>query len=145
MPKRDPDLVAAYMLEASQSGCELFNHLEGRMWEVTRRNFGVWPKACASDFNLECHHIFGGPHRWDITPNIIGVSRVAHDYCTSKRYSNNGKVCCLWVKAEKDELDLDLMRECFGFDPLGRMESWHLTEEWAEDMRRDLLGRFGYG
>jgi hypothetical protein len=135
--KRNKDLTDAYLQENSY--CELHEHLQGRQWDRTRREWGNKP---IDDMRVEPHHIFRGIHRWDILPNVIAVCRPTHDYLTDKPYSMNGNVLAMWVKQEKGELDVDLMRECFGQCPMAMMERWVLTEQWAKDLRERVLERW---
>jgi hypothetical protein len=136
--KRDKDITDAYRL--NNPLCELFDVLEGRKWDSILASYKKGRRVCREDFLVEVHHIWGGPHRWDIDSNIISVSRPAHDYC--HKFPDHGRIACLWVKADKGELDRDLMRECMGFDTIGILESFEVTEEWVENLRLGLYERF---
>lgn len=132
--KRNPELRRVYMMEQEHTGCELFHHLDGDGWDQIRNAHGnpKWGRL-----SLQCHHIYGGPRRWDVIPNIIAVSQPAHDYC--HKFPNNGRIACLWVKCRKGEFDRELMRTVCGFDVIGRIDSYVITEEWVWQMRLDIL------
>lgn len=138
--KRNKDITDAYRM--NNPLCELFDVLEGRRWDAIRSAWNQFHrrKMHREDYNVEIHHIWGGPHRWDIEPNILSVSRPAHDYC--HKYPDHGRIIAIWVKCDKGELDRDLMRECMGFDSIGIMETFEVTEEWIDELRLDLYERF---
>lgn len=141
--KRNKDLTDAYRLENPY--CELFDVLEGRRWDAIRKSWDKFHsrKMHREDYGVEVHHIWGGPHRWDIEPNLVSVSRPAHDYC--HKYPDHGRIICLWMKADKGEFSMEcreLMRECMGFDSIGILYTFEVTEEWIEELRMDLYERF---
>lgn len=139
--KRDKALTDTYRMENPL--CELWDVLEGENWRRILHAYTRGLPAIREDFEVVVHHIWGGPHRWDILPNIIAVSQPAHDFC--HKYPDLGRVACMWAKADKGEFSREgrtLMRECMGFDAVGIMESFCVTEEWVEDMRLDLNERF---
>lgn len=138
-PKHNDELVIAYKLE--NPTCELWHHLDGASWDKMRGAWRRGKRRRPDDLPVDHHHIFGGhAHRWDIWPNLICVCRPVHDWL--HKHPLHGKIACLWVKMTKEELDVDLLKECLGFNPIGRMASWNVTEEWVELMRQQLNERF---
>lgn len=139
--KRNKDLTDAYRME--HIACELGPHLEGPRWEKLKREWlGFFHIRYLDDFpldSLQLHHINQGCHRWDLVSNILILSPAAHAWCHEEPL--HGRIACLWVKIQKGEFDRDLMRECLGFDVIGRMDSWEVTEEWVEEMRLDIYER----
>lgn len=135
-PKRNRSLVQQYVFEEQLSGCELFHHIEGETWDKVR---AAWNNPNPDCLYLEPHHIFGGPHRWDIVSNLVAISRPAHDWCHQERQS--ATILSIWVKMEKGEFDRDLLRSCMGKDPLGEIEYYDVPQ-WAADIRMGILERF---
>ena len=134
-PKHNESLVRAYVFEESLSGCELYNHLEGDSWD---KQLKAWGYPSHESLDVEPHHIFGGGNRWDIVPNIIAISRPVHDWGHRKN-PHALRVAAIWAKLRKGEFDRDLMRACLGFDPIGKIETYDLQEDWLLDLRMDVL------
>jgi hypothetical protein len=144
-PKNNLLLTRAYKIAHDE--CELHMHLKGEAWEKIERSWlgflGISRMELLDPELLHLHHIHGGCHRWDIKPNIIHISPAAHEYC--HKFLDHGRIVCQWVKAHKGEFKRkgrELMRLCMGFDPIGRLESYEVTEEWVENLRLDLYERF---
>lgn len=126
--KPGKDLVLRYEYMNGISGCELCKVLaQGRI--VTWR--------CES---LEPHHIRGGTRsRHDVVSNLIGVCHFAHIWCQETDV-RGGKVLCMWVKQQKNELDLDELRDVAGQDVAAWVERVGPFEnDWLEEFRLDLL------
>lgn len=142
--KYNPALKAVYKQE--YPWCELLGYLQGEVWEKILKEwlvfFGVkYPEDMPQ---LELHHIFQGKDRWDLWGNMIHLSPAAHAY--AHKYPQEQKVACMYAKSIKGDLNkktLKEMRDIFLFCPIGKMESWTLTEKWAIDMRNELIERHG--
>jgi hypothetical protein len=62
------------------------------------------PKHFERHAAAETHHIFGGTSgRTDLVSNLIRVSWENHAWC--HKFPADGRICCLFVKHEKGELD----------------------------------------
>lgn len=135
VPKRNRQLQRDYVFTETPGGCELFHHLEGETWDKILASYGYPnPESLA----LEPHHIFGGPHRWDIVTNLLAVCRPVHDWCHRERQS--ATILGIWVKQSKDEFDRELVRECMGFDPIGVIE-YYDVEPWVDEVRMVIFER----
>lgn len=135
VPKRNRELVQAYLLE--NSWCELYHHIEGEAWDKTREDWKRLGYSNPDTFGVVPHHIFGGCHRWDIEPNIIAVCDPVHAWCHENRQA--ATIASIWKKLRDGTFDRELVRECLGFDPIGVLEGYTVTEEWVDLMRMDIF------
>jgi len=86
----------------------------------------------------ETHHIWGGTSgRTDLKSNLIRLSKPAHDWC--ERFKFDGRIVCLWVKAEKGELDPAEVRVASGFHLWGWLGKDEVKHSWVHRLRIDLL------
>jgi hypothetical protein len=85
----------------------------------------------------ETHHIWGGTSgRTDLKSNLIRLSKPAHDWC--ERFKFDGRIVCLWVKAEKGELDPAEVRVASGFHLWGWLRKDTPKHPWVENLLFDL-------
>lgn len=82
----------------------------------------------------EIHHVSGGilgTPRWDIVTNLIGLSRVTHEFC--ERYCADGFALCAAHKIKKNEWDRQRMAEIMHVDSVcGWLETRVFWFPWAE-------------
>lgn len=86
----------------------------------------------------ETHHIWGGTSgRHDLESNLIRLCKASHDWC--ERFKTDGRILCLWVKAEKGELDPLEVVEASGFRLWGWLSEEDVTHEWVKPFLFDLM------
>jgi hypothetical protein len=91
----------------------------------------------------DAHHIWSGHPRYDLTTNLIALSRPSHDWC--HQYPVDGRVTCLMRKWMKGELDSAEFRQASGWELLGWLETRVCSTDGAERRRLDLIEKLGHG
>lgn len=71
----------------------------------------------------EPHHIFGNRgQRYDLVFNIISVQPSTHDWCHDHKKQSEWRICALWVKLQKDELNLSEFKKATGMNLAGWLD-----------------------
>lgn len=96
----DPSVVAAY-LKANPT-CEVSGFLRTVLGFTGTWSFG----------DIDPHHLVGGSGRKDVPENLLAVRRDAHGWIESNPV--DGRIVCVWVKWQKQELDVAGYSELFG-------------------------------
>lgn len=86
----------------------------------------------------ETNHIFSAGGRHDLKSNLIRLSWYRHRWFHER--PADGRVCCLWVKHQKGELDLDEIRKASGSYLAGWLLRANIRESFSakylEELRR---------
>ena len=108
--------------------CEItsFMRLQGMPTAISRYDIGV-----------ETHHIVGGSGRMDVVSNLIVVGGAWHRWIEANVVQ--GRILCLCVKFQKDEINAAEFRACSGQHLLGWLEN-HSEDcpEWLRHVYDDL-------
>lgn len=91
-------------------------------------------------FGEEINHIFSQRKRWDLRSNIIHLSAAAHRWF--HQWPIDGRVMCLWVKWQKNELDNSEIRQASGMYLAGWLGSKEPTLDWVLPYRTELMRAF---
>lgn len=88
----------------------------------------------------ETNHIFSCGGRHDLLTNFIRLSWQNHRWFHSK--PADGRVCCLWVKDQKGEIDLAEFKTASGMYLPGWLLKTEVTEEFARAYLEQLREKY---
>lgn len=133
--KRDAKLLKEYRKNNTQ--CEVSPHLECPEW--VHHKWLSRSQSPAERDQLELHHIWAGhKSRFDVLPNIIMISNLAHRFLQGNWHMN--LLVCTFVKVQKREFDREVMRYVAGKDVVGVIECMECYGvKWLEDLQLYIL------
>jgi len=100
--------------------------------ELAERFFGGQCRAAA------VHHIlWGQARRWDIVPNMIALSRTAHDWV--HKHKNDGLILCLYTKLKKGELIWSELDRISGKNVRGWLSGKPPVFDWVRKYWQELV------
>lgn len=133
--KKNPSLLKDY--RKANTVCEVTPHLEGKEWE--HHQWLSRAQAPKERDQLELHHIWAGhKSRFDVVPNIIMISNLAHRFLQGNHDWN--LLVCTFVKVQKGEFDREVMRYVAGKDVIGVIEYIECYGiEWLDNLKLYIL------
>lgn len=98
------------------------------------------PHEFANARSEDTHHIFSVRSRPDLVSNLICLSKSAHGFC--HKFPTDGRICCLWSKNEKSQLDPGEILTASGMTLAGWLASHIPEHEWVIPLHKSLMKAF---
>ena len=94
-----------------------------------------WPAG----WQLEIHHVMGGPHRIDKAWNLVRLCRASHLWVTNNPIE--GRILCWWILHQRGAFDCAAIAEATKIHPAGCIGSKQsgIRLPWVAELAGALL------